>query len=69
MELNKLDSNIKMYNNHNYFQDIIKKVSTYDSNIKKNVLIQAVEFSRERHSEQKRDSGDPYFFHPHSPFL
>ena len=64
MELNKLDSNIKRHNNHNYFQDIIKKVSSYDSNIKKNVLIQAVEFSRERHSEQKRDSGDPYFFHP-----
>ena len=64
MELNKLDSNIKRHNNHNYFQDIIKKVSSYDSNIKKNVLIQAIEFSRERHSEQKRDSGDPYFFHP-----
>ena len=64
MELNKLDSNIKSHNNHNYFQDIIKKVSSYDSNIKKNVLTQALEFSRERHSEQKRDSGDPYFFHP-----
>ena len=53
MELNKLDSKIKMHNNHNYFQDIIKKVSSYDANIKKNVLIQAVEFSRERHSEQR----------------
>ena len=64
MELNKLDTNSKNNTNHNYYEDIIRKVSDYDSNIKKNVLIQAVDFSRERHSEQKRDSGDPYFFHP-----
>jgi len=64
MELNKLDTNFKKNTNHNYYEDIIRKVSDYDSNLKKNVLIQAVDFSRERHSEQKRDSGDPYFFHP-----
>ena len=64
MELNKLDTNFKNNTNHNYYEDIIRKVSNYDSNLKKNVLIQAVDFSRERHSEQKRDSGDPYFFHP-----
>ena len=64
MELNKLDTNFKNNINHNYYEDIIRKVSDYDSNLKKNVLIQAVDFSRERHSEQKRDSGDPYFFHP-----
>ena len=64
MELNKLDTNFKNSTNHNYYEDIIRKVSDYDSNLKKNVLIQAVDFSRERHSEQKRDSGDPYFFHP-----
>ena len=64
MELNKLDTNIKNNTNLNYYKDIIRKVSDYDSNLKKNVLIQAVDFSRERHSEQKRDSGDPYFFHP-----
>ena len=64
MELNKLDTNFKNNTNHNYYEDIIRKVSDYDSNLKKNVLIQAVDFSRERHSEQKRDSGDPYFFHP-----
>ena len=64
MELNKLDTNFNNNTNHNYYEDIIRKVSDYDSNLKKNVLIQAVDFSRERHSEQKRDSGDPYFFHP-----
>tara|TARA_Y100001935_G_scaffold165673_2_gene136312 strand:- start:541 stop:2715 length:2175 start_codon:yes stop_codon:yes gene_type:complete len=64
MELNKLDTNFKKNTNHNYYEDIIRKVSDYDSNLKINVLIQAVDFSRERHSEQKRDSGDPYFFHP-----
>ena len=64
MELNKLDTNFKNNTNHNYYEDIIRKVSDYDSNLKINVLIQAVDFSRERHSEQKRDSGDPYFFHP-----
>ena len=64
MELNKLDTNFKNNTNHNYYEDIIRKVSDYDSNLKKNVLIQAIDFSRERHSEQKRDSGDPYFFHP-----
>jgi len=64
MELNKLDTNFKNNTNFNYYKDIIRKVSNYDSNLKKNVLIQAVDFSRERHSEQKRDSGDPYFFHP-----
>ena len=64
MELNKLDTNFKNNTNHSYYEDIIRKVSDYDSNLKKNVLIQAVDFSRERHSEQKRDSGDPYFFHP-----
>ncbi len=64
MELNKLDTNFKDNTNLNYYKDIIRKVSDYDSNLKKNVLIQAVDFSRERHGEQKRDSGDPYFFHP-----
>ena len=64
MELNKLDTKSKNNINLNYYKDIINKVSNYDSNLKKNVLIQAVNFSRERHGEQKRDSGDPYFFHP-----
>jgi GTP diphosphokinase / guanosine-3',5'-bis(diphosphate) 3'-diphosphatase len=64
MELKKLDTNLKKQNNINFYQNLISKVSNYDSNIKKDVLIQAVDFSRERHSEQKRDSGDPYFFHP-----
>jgi len=61
MELNKLDSK---YNNINYFQKIIDKVSSYDPSIKKDVLIKAIDFSKDRHSDQKRDSGDPYFFHP-----
>jgi len=63
MELKKLDP-INSNKNLNYYQGIINKVSSYDPAIKKNVLIKAVDFSRERHSEQKRDSGDPYFFHP-----
>jgi len=64
MELNKLDYNFEKKSNINYYRDIINKVSSYDTNLKQNVLIQAVEFSKERHSDQKRDSGDPYFFHP-----
>tara|TARA_Y100001960_G_C14775589_1_gene882932 strand:- start:2213 stop:4384 length:2172 start_codon:yes stop_codon:yes gene_type:complete len=63
MELKKLDTNLNI-NNLNYYKDIINKVSNYDLNLKKNVLIQAIDFSRNRHSKQKRDSGDPYFFHP-----
>ena len=63
MELKKLDP-INSNKNLNYYQGIINKVSSYDPAIKKNVLIKAVDFSRERHSEQKRDSGDPFFFHP-----
>ena len=47
MELNKLDTNFKDNINLNYYKDIIRKVSDYDSNLKKNVLIQAVNFSRE----------------------
>jgi len=64
MELKKLDSKSNSNKNLNYYQGIINKVSSYDPAIKRNVLIKAVDFSRERHSEQKRDSGDPYFFHP-----
>ena len=64
MELKKLDPKNNSNKNLNYYQGIINKVSSYDPAIKKNVLIKAVDFSRERHSEQKRDSGDPYFFHP-----
>ena len=63
MELKKLDSKgLDKY--HDYYQGIIDKVSSYDPNIKINVLIKAVKFSRDRHIDQKRDSGDPYFFHP-----
>ena len=64
MELNKLDSKYDSQLSINYYKDIIKKVSSYDSNIKVNIFIKAVDFSRDRHSEQIRDSGDPYFFHP-----
>jgi GTP pyrophosphokinase len=64
MELKKLNPKYENQNNLNYYQGIIDKVSSYDPSIKKDVLIKAVNFSRERHREQKRDSGDPYFFHP-----
>ena len=64
MELKKLNPKYESQNNLNYYQGIIDKVSSYDPSIKKDVLIKAVIFSRERHREQKRDSGDPYFFHP-----
>ncbi|HIG08836.1 MAG TPA: bifunctional (p)ppGpp synthetase/guanosine-3',5'-bis(diphosphate) 3'-pyrophosphohydrolase [Alphaproteobacteria bacterium] len=64
MELKKLNPKYESQNNLNYYQGIIDKVSSYDPSIKKDVLIKAVNFSRERHREQKRDSGDPYFFHP-----
>ena len=64
MELKKLNPKYESQNNFNYYQGIIDKVSSYDPSIKKDVLIKAVNFSRERHREQKRDSGDPYFFHP-----
>ena len=63
MELKKFDSK-QENNNVSYFQSIIDKVSSYDPSIKKDVLIKAIDFSRDRHSNQKRDSGDPYFFHP-----
>jgi GTP pyrophosphokinase len=64
MELKKLNPKYESQNNLNYYQGIIDKVSSYDPSIKKDVLIKAINFSRERHREQKRDSGDPYFFHP-----
>mgnify|MGYP001216310857 CR=1 FL=1 len=35
MELNKLDTNFKNNTNHSYYEDIIRKVSDYDSNLKK----------------------------------
>ena len=63
MELKQSDSK-QENNNVSYFQSIIDKVSSYDPSIKKDVLIKAIDFSRDRHSKQKRDSGDPYFFHP-----
>ena len=63
MELTKLDSKVENKDLY-YYQGIIDKVSSYDPSIKKDVLINAVKFSKDRHSGQKRDSGDPYFFHP-----
>ena len=45
MELNKLDTNFKNNTNQSYYEDIILKDSDYDSNLKKNVLIKAVDFS------------------------
>jgi GTP diphosphokinase / guanosine-3',5'-bis(diphosphate) 3'-diphosphatase len=63
MELTKLDSKVENRDLY-YYQGIIDKVSSYDPSIKKDVLINAVKFSRDRHSGQTRDSGDPYFFHP-----
>ena len=63
MESIKLDSKAET-KEIDYYQGIIDKVGSYDPGIKKNVLIKAAKFSRDRHSDQKRDSGDPYFLHP-----
>jgi hypothetical protein len=47
MELKKLNS--KYENNKiNYFQNIIDRVSSYDPSTKKDVLIKAIDFSRDR---------------------
>ena len=62
MELTKLDTDFSKNNKAPY--SIIHKLSLYDPRLKKDVLSNAIDFSRERHKEQKRDSGDPYFFHP-----
>ena len=39
MELNKLDTNFKDNTNLNYYKDIIRKVSDYDSNLKKKMCL------------------------------
>ena len=64
MELNKLDFELSKNFNVNYYQDIIDKVSLYDPRFNKSTFIRALEFSRDRHQDQLRDSGDPFFFHP-----
>jgi len=64
MELNKLDFELSKNFNVNYYQDIIDKVSLYDPRFNKSTFIRAIEFSRDRHQDQLRDSGDPFFFHP-----
>ena len=62
MELTKLDTDYSKKIKSPY--SIIDKLSLYDPRLKKDVISNAIDFSKERHKEQKRDSGDPYFFHP-----
>jgi len=62
--LNKLDFELSKDFNVNYYQDIIDKVSLYDPRFNKLTFIRALKFSRDRHQNQLRDSGDPFFFHP-----
>tara|TARA_B100000686_G_scaffold9436_1_gene9487 strand:+ start:2091 stop:4262 length:2172 start_codon:yes stop_codon:yes gene_type:complete len=64
MELKKLDQKIYQNFNIKYYQDIVNKVNSYDPRLNQEVLLKAIDFSRDRHSEQLRESGDPYFFHP-----
>ena len=42
MELNKLDFKYDNQLSINYYKDIIKKVSSYDSNIKVNIHLEGV---------------------------
>ena len=62
MELTKLDTEYSKNFKSPY--SIIDKLVLYDPRLKKEVLLKAIDFSEDRHREQKRDSGDPYFFHP-----
>ena len=62
--MNKLDFELSKDFNVNYYQDIIDKVSLYDPRFNKLTFIRALKFSRDRHQNQLRDSGDPFFFHP-----
>ena len=64
MELKKLDPKIAQNFNIKYYKDIVNKVNLYDPRLNQEVLLKAIDFSKDRHSDQLRESGDPYFFHP-----
>ena len=43
---------------------LVKKVRAYDAKSDLSLLEKACDFSRVSHGEQKRASGDPYYYHP-----
>lgn len=45
-------------------EGLIKKVKSYLPQLDEKRLAHACDFSREHHGEQKRASGDPYYYHP-----
>ena len=44
--------------------DLIEKTQTYQTKEDVKLIKKAIEFSKEAHSKQFRNSGDPYYFHP-----
>ena len=60
MELTKLDTEYSKNFKSPY--SIIDKLVLYDPRLKKEVLLKAIDFSEDRHREQKEDSGRSLFF-------
>lgn len=45
-------------------ESLVKEVASYIPDLDKELLEKACDFSRISHGEQKRASGDPYYYHP-----
>ena len=50
--------------NNNIVKDLLKNIQSYQSKTEINVVEKAIEFAKNAHKKQFRESGDPYYFHP-----
>ena len=64
MGLQTVNPNITQTDEIRDQHSLIKKVKSYDPLLETETLLNAFEFSQSRHKTQKRDSGEPFFFHP-----
>ena len=45
-------------------KDLIEKAQSYQKKDEIELIKRAIEFSKNAHSKQFRNSGDPYYYHP-----
>lgn len=43
---------------------LFKKIESYDPDFDKSLVLKAIDFAIKHHGDQKRHSGDPYYYHP-----
>jgi len=45
-------------------EELIERIQAYDPGMNADLVIRAYAYAKDKHSAQKRESGDPYFTHP-----